>query len=185
LHLRNEYGKCDGNFKYVPVLNNKNFLKRQGERAIFENEFFAQFFDGLDHQKIRKLTWSDISDGADLKNRMELANYFGQVPTLRAFARLRSGYRLTLKKCKNNEAGAPIGTYINSFKKGSKKLRAILSKAKIQKGTVISRQIRTFYNLVGTKIPETDIIKKIHVAWTKIISQMMFGVSEYQKEFRN
>jgi hypothetical protein len=52
LHFRNEYGKCDGNFKYVPVLNNKNFLIRQGERGIFDNKFFTQFFDGLDHQKI-------------------------------------------------------------------------------------------------------------------------------------
>jgi hypothetical protein len=118
-------------------------------------------------KKIRKLTWSDISNGADLKERMELANYFDQVPTLQAFVRLRSGYKLAQKKCKNNGVGTPISTYLNSFKKGSKKLRAILSKAKFQKGTAISRQIRTFCYLVGTEIPEPDIIKKIHIAWTK------------------
>jgi hypothetical protein len=44
LQLRNEYGRCDGNFKYVPVLNNKNFLIRQGEIAIFENGIFCPVF---------------------------------------------------------------------------------------------------------------------------------------------
>jgi hypothetical protein len=164
--FRQHYGKINNNFMHVPILNNENFRITQREADIFDDNFFESFLPGYNRELIKKLTWKQITNNYDLLNRFDLVERLGIIPSVRVYARLKSGLQLACKNFKKqNKLGLSIEDFLNSFKKGSKKIRKVIYLSKNPVTVFKTRQIRTMSKITGTGIPPDCTAKIINTAW--------------------
>jgi len=163
--FKGEYSKISSNYKVVPLWKNQGFKIGRNAGAGLGEEFFEE--DELNSINVFK-NWT-IESFKNGENWIELEDI-----RIRDNINLRqTSYRkikdlitkITRKYGKNTGEGMDLATFFRSYKKGSKKIRLILTRKYENKKEGDFRQANTHFQVIGVDKPNTTILKVIYGSW--------------------
>jgi hypothetical protein len=162
--FRNAYGTAYNNFIAVPVLYNNNFFfKRGGEQFLLTREFF--FDNGAESKRLDALTWSMLTNNYVFFGFRKTNNALGLNLSYEKYIILKAVYESARKKFfDDGERSVAIGAFFAGIKKGSKRLRLMLSKSK-SKSLKNKCPIKKYSETAGVAPPDAFVSRKLNARW--------------------
>ncbi len=160
----NSFTKKDCNLKKAYIFENSNLTVGPDDRLI-DASFFGAANYTVNKVAIRKLTVENCFIGGQFKN----VNTFSADGIFLSHARWLELYCAVwkaLSKCNLsvNDKGQSISDFFLRYKKGSKKIRSILTGKNV--GVTTLRTVNTFAAITGTVLPTTDELKCCLKLWS-------------------
>jgi hypothetical protein len=165
--------KIWNNYMVCPIYCNEAFGIGRGMAEKLGDLFF-----GIDEvtplqtaHRIQSVTWTDLTNGNNLMSKIRVEATLGKEITPEFYQKLKTAYRIATKKYrKEGETTVSIDTFFNSFKKGSKKFRRVLSgeqnRYRRPRGGEV-RPIRKFLELIDCQRPNDVRLKSLFFSWDK------------------
>ena len=160
------FTKMHHNFKKVCIFENDFFGYGRNLQSKFDGEFFGQEIMANQGEKIKQLKWNDIVNDNLLLGMAELNN-MGIAIKHEQHACLVQGWENAKRKFGRNAlVQKNISEFLQSFKKGSKKFREILTEGEKHGNVKNLQQCKTYRKLIGCdNILETRL-NGMHKMWT-------------------
>ena len=162
----NSFTKIHHNFRKVYIFENDLFGYGRNLQLKFDGEFFGQEIMANLGEKIKQLNWNDIVHENVLLSMVDLNN-MGLVITHEQRACLAQGWENAKRKFGRGDlVQKNITEFLQSFKKGSKKFREILTEGEKHGNVKNLQQYKTYKKLIGVdNIPENRL-NGMHKMWT-------------------
>ena len=158
------FGNLGCNFKKAYIMYNPTFQKSKVDKSVIDKSIFnssANFF------AIAKLRFCDFFAGSDLKSCHDLNREFSLNLNLSGYLRICGSLLHNKSRFKNCTGDcSKIEDFFNSFKKGSKSCRKILTKTEFDSHDLLKlNNVKTFFTLIGLAIPDRSTIKNFLGLW--------------------
>jgi hypothetical protein len=164
VNFRNQYGTVGNNFMLVPIVNNIFFYYRENRaKLIFDKNFFL---GAANNTRISVLTWSCLTFNNNFKSRQELERD-GIRLSADQHAKLKCGFRAAKTTFyKENDKGISLLNFFTGIKKGTKRLRTVLTRSKLVKKSA-KCPITKFASIAGIETPIDTTITQLNKGWTR------------------
>jgi hypothetical protein len=168
-HFVGEYTKFSNNYKIIPLVDNPAFKRGPMENRLLDCTFFGNAYYKSNSPRLRALTVGDCFIEDNFRSVVEFAQldlHFTQA----TWMRLRSSILYTKNKLHEPSPvysrPLSLSSYLDSFKKGSKKFRKILDNEQICNTDLSSLvSVNSFAGITNTPIPENEDLVYILGSW--------------------
>jgi hypothetical protein len=167
--FKQQFTKMGNNFLTVPFYCNASFGYGRGYKKLLDDDFFNCIDDDRLRGIYRTSTWKILTndrDGLTLKPRVEINQSLGTTLTPNQYNIMVKTLRNSTKRYyKEGEKSISLNDFMNTFKKGFKYFRKIISHWDPRLNLEKTTQVKTFLQLIDCQETNTVRLRALYTSW--------------------
>jgi hypothetical protein len=168
--FKQQFIKVGNNFLTVPFYCNASIGYGRGYNKILDDTFFNCVDDDRLRGIYRTLTWKSLTnneDGVTLMPRTVINQSLGITLTRDQYNVMVNTLAISIKRYfKEGEKSLTLNDFMNTFKKGSKYFRKIISCWNPKYSLEKTKQVWTFLQLIDCHEINTVRLRNLHTGWS-------------------
>ena len=155
------------------LINNPCFKRSRFDNRFLDDNFFRQN-PPLDLRKVYKLTFEQVANKIGMRRLDEINEQFDLNLNLLTYMRLGEAVTFFLRNnnvnANEDDSSFSMGSFLSSFKKGSRPIRRVLANFNLKKFNLDKQpHVAQFFRIIGVNVVENKLLK----TWLGFWSQNM------------